>query len=263
MENIPTKEISFKSKDEAISWILMNQLGRRNLTDFQKNEIALKHEAIIAKQMKERQTEGQERGRSARYGDSGLRPNDQKPEPTTTRKELAKIAGTSEGSIQRTKLILEKGTPEQIEQVRQGKESVGAMARKIKDSSIPDGMKKCSKCGKVLPVGDFYDHHGSCKDCYNSVKRYKDKNGKTIQTDEKYKNVSNQSIIDGLYKDEPIEVTIEEVVHEFMVNFREYMSSLEQTLKCHSRIVSQNKKVISEMWEEADIEFQKARREYV
>ena len=52
MKNIPTKEISFQSRDEAITWILMNQLSRRNLTDFQKNEIALKYEEVIAKQMR-------------------------------------------------------------------------------------------------------------------------------------------------------------------------------------------------------------------
>lgn len=96
-------------------------MGRRNLTDFQRNKIALKYEEVIAKRMKDRQREGQELGRSTRY--SGLRPNGQKPEkekPTTKRAELAKIAGTSQGSIQRTKLILEKGTPEQIERAEKG-----------------------------------------------------------------------------------------------------------------------------------------------
>lgn len=39
-------------------------------------------------------------------------------EPTSKRKELAKIANTSEGSIQRTKYILENGTEEQIERAR-------------------------------------------------------------------------------------------------------------------------------------------------
>ena len=37
-------------------------------------------------------------------------------QPTTLRKELAKIAG----SVQRSKLILDKGTPEQIERARKG-----------------------------------------------------------------------------------------------------------------------------------------------
>lgn len=93
---IPTKEMKFDSKDQALSWILKHQLGRRNLTDFQRNEIALKYEDIIARQMKE----AADKSRSEFHGNqhttvvSGS--NDHN---TTTRKELAKIAGTSEGSV--------------------------------------------------------------------------------------------------------------------------------------------------------------------
>lgn len=96
-----------KSK-QVIEWILQNQLGRRNLTDFQKNEIALRYEDVIAKRMKERQSEYY----GNRYSKVDLGPNGQKSkiEHTTRRAELAKIAGTSQGSIQRSKLILEKGT---------------------------------------------------------------------------------------------------------------------------------------------------------
>lgn len=97
-----------KSK-QVIEWILQNRLGRRNLTDFQKNEIALRYEDVIAKRMKERQstsTGGSKPQLKTKWSEA------EKPEPTTKRKELAKIAGTSQGSIQRSKLILEKGTPE-------------------------------------------------------------------------------------------------------------------------------------------------------
>lgn len=150
---IPTKEMKFDSKDQALSWILKHQLGRRNLTDFQRNEIALKYEDIIARQMKERQTEGQERGRDSRYGNSGSGSNDHKP-ASTTRKELAKIAGTSEGSVQRTKLILEKGTPEQIAQVRKGEMSIGGMVREIKGKQS-DATKKTSESKPLEPAEDF------------------------------------------------------------------------------------------------------------
>lgn len=121
---IPTKEIKFSSRDEAIAWILRHQLGRRNLTDFQRNEIALKHEEVIARQMKERMSDGGKGG----SGDHPLSNEDK----TTKRKELAKIAGTSEASIQRTKLILDQGTPEQIERVRKGEKSIGGMVNEIK-----------------------------------------------------------------------------------------------------------------------------------
>lgn len=57
IENIPIKEMNFSCKDEAIEWILRNQLGRRNLTDFHRNEIALKYEEIVKRRAKERQSE--------------------------------------------------------------------------------------------------------------------------------------------------------------------------------------------------------------
>ena len=78
----------------------------------------MKYQGVIAKRMKERQAEYH----GNQYQKVDLRPDGQKSklEPTTQRKELAKIAGTSEGSIQRSKLILEKGTQEQIERARKG-----------------------------------------------------------------------------------------------------------------------------------------------
>lgn len=99
----------------VIEWMLRNQLGRRNLNDFQRNEIALKYQEVIAKQMKERMKLSE--GRGKKRDDQKNRPFS---EPSTQRKEMAKIAGTSEGSIQRSKLILEKGTQEQIDRARKG-----------------------------------------------------------------------------------------------------------------------------------------------
>lgn len=101
-------------KEEVMEWMLGVQLGRRNLTDFMKNEIALKYEDLIAKRMKERMSEQGKVG--AIITNNGGGSNDHTPiNPTTSRKELSKIAGTSEASIQRSKLILQKGTPEQIQ----------------------------------------------------------------------------------------------------------------------------------------------------
>lgn len=146
--SIPTKEMQFDSKDQALSWILKHQLGRRNLTDFQRNEIALKYEEVISRQMKGRQAEYH--GNRYQKVDSGS--IDQKS--TTTRKELAKIAGTSEGSVQRTKLILEKGTPEQINQVRKGEVSIGGMVREIKGKQSAE-IKKPSEPKPLEPAEDF------------------------------------------------------------------------------------------------------------
>ena len=216
----------------------------------------MKYEEVIAKQMKKRQGE---RNDLKEHSDHVIR----KLPPTTTRKELAKIAGTSEGSIQRTKLILDKGTPEQIEQVRKGEVSLGVMAKEIKGTDIPEGMRKCPNCGRILPLDHFYDGGRQCRGCRNRNKKYTDAKGNVIETDEKYKNIPDQEIIDGLYRDVDSDTTIEDVVHEFMTNFHEYMSSLEWILHIHSDIVSENQEQISIMFQNADREYHAMKGEYV
>lgn len=77
--------------------------------------MALKYEEVISRQMKEKQSKNG-KNQSFNLQNVGSRPIEPLPiDKTSKRKELAKIAGTSEGSIQRTKFILENGTPEQIE----------------------------------------------------------------------------------------------------------------------------------------------------
>lgn len=89
-------------KDDVIEWMIRNQLGRRNLTDFQRNEVALKYQGIIAMKMKERMKLSEGRGNKK------VRPIGQPfSEPTSQRKELAKIAGTSEGHYQNKRQVKE------------------------------------------------------------------------------------------------------------------------------------------------------------
>lgn len=158
--NLPfqTVPMHFKDRSEAIMWILKNQLGRRNLTDFQRNEVSLKYEEVIAEQMKEKQRES-----GIAYGKGGKgadQMNHTFEGKTTKRKELAKIAGTSEGSVQRSKLILEKGTSEQIERARKGGEgnSITAIANEIKSVEKKPEKPK-SKILEDEIIGGLYDEN--------------------------------------------------------------------------------------------------------
>lgn len=138
--NIPFKTIAleFGSRQEVLTWMLKNQLGRRNLTDFQRNEMALKYEQMIAAHMKEKQSEagGDKKSEKAKIAVDQMIHSGQK---TTKRKELAKIAGTSEGSIQRTKKILEEGTKEQIDRARKGGKgnTISAISKEIQEEKKP------------------------------------------------------------------------------------------------------------------------------
>lgn len=136
-----TEDKEFSDRSAVVEWMLRNQLGRRNLNDFQRNEVALKYEQIIAEQMKQNSLANLKQN-------SPSRPNEPLGEKTSKRKELAKIAGTSEGSIQRSKLILEKGTQEQISRAREGGagNTVSAIANEIKGEEkakdVPQRPKK-------------------------------------------------------------------------------------------------------------------------
>jgi len=167
IEEVPVKELSFDSKEDALAWILSNQLSRRNLTDFQRNVIALKYKDVIAAKAEERKRAGQILGGKARH-DSALRSNGHRAE--TTRTEVARIAGTSEGSIQRTEFILKNGTEEQKERAMRGGQgnSISTIAKEIKREIEP--QKICYRCGKAFPVSkmtrinvqrDLY----ACKEC--------------------------------------------------------------------------------------------------
>lgn len=165
IQDAPVKEVDFASKEDALRWILENQLGRRNLTDFGRNEIALRYKDVIAKRAKERQrlSEGQ--------GVVKVRPNDQTLNDTTinTRTEIAKIAGTNDSSVKRTEFILKNGTEEEIGRARDGGtgNSQGAIYREIKTRITHPGMKICSSCLREKPLEEFRIDRSS-KDGYAS-----------------------------------------------------------------------------------------------
>lgn len=159
-----TVPLNFADRAEVIMWMLKNQLGRRNLNDFQRNEVALKYEQVIAERMRENSLANLRKGSNPPSGS-----NDPLGENTSKRKEMAKIAGTSEGSIQRSKLILEKGTPEQIERARQGGtgNNITTIANEIRkqkkaESQIEeqtDIKKQLRKMTREDVVGDLYDQN--------------------------------------------------------------------------------------------------------
>ena len=94
-----TVQKEFANRDKAREWIILNQFGRRNLTAFQRAELALKLELWVKAEAKARQ---------------GSR-NDlnivQKSAPSLkTRDKLASIAGISHDTLKKAKVIKEEGT---------------------------------------------------------------------------------------------------------------------------------------------------------
>jgi len=91
--------LTFRSRDEAKAWIIRNQFGRRNIQPYQRAELALELEPLIAKKAKENQE------RSGREFGKGCQKSDEPIEPVDTKREVAKVAGLSHDTIAKAKKI--------------------------------------------------------------------------------------------------------------------------------------------------------------
>lgn len=170
-----------------------------------------------------------------------LRPNEPNGKATTKRKELAKIAGTSEGSIQRSKLILEKGTPEQIERAEKGGKgnSMSAIAKEIEMEQKGVKTRKCSKCGRILSVTEFYPHHpSSCKKCHSSSKAVRDIKGNVLEISPELRNMTEADIIGDLYDtNRVIEYTDDDLKEELVALIDRFKWSAQNCLKIHMELI--------------------------
>lgn len=237
------KEMQFGSKDEVLEWILSHQLGRRNLNDFQRNEVALKYEKVIADRMRERMSEGggDKVSEKAKSGvDQMNHPGTQK---TSKRKELAKIAGTSEGSIQRSKLIIEHGTQEQIDRARKGGagNSVSAIAKEIEYELKADELKTCKRCGKTFPKIEFPPERAICIKC-NRLRLLECKGvnffGEKTKIPKEIRNLTEEEIVGDLYDTEKvIEYTDSDLEEELNCIIDNFFKATNRCLELHKELL--------------------------
>lgn len=122
------KNITFRTieqpcpdRDEAKVWILRHQLGRRNLNDFQRAELAMKLHPLLAQQAEARMLTGKS---------STLAPNDARVGKTSTK--LAAIAGISEQGMERSICVINRGSPELQAQVRTGQVALSRAAARVR-----------------------------------------------------------------------------------------------------------------------------------
>lgn len=85
-----------RKRDAAKAWIIRNQFGRRNLTAYQRGELALALEPLIRKKAKEKERERKTTlQKSAKSSEN----------PIDTRKELAREANVSHDTIEKVRKI--------------------------------------------------------------------------------------------------------------------------------------------------------------
>lgn len=104
-----------ESKNDALVWIIQNQLGRRNVSSAVKAELALKLKPLLAIKAKERQGSR-----------TDIKPNLAESGQGQVRDELAVIAGVSHGTMDKVEDVLETGSESLKDAMRTKKVSIDA-----------------------------------------------------------------------------------------------------------------------------------------
>lgn len=124
-----TEEMNFATRNEATSWMIRNQLGRRNLTNYDRARLALRLKPILQEEAKNRMVSGK----------AAPMPNSAQGSKGAVRDELAKIAGVGHDTIERVQVIEKSATPEEKEKLSKGEVSVNKVFTAIREREKPKG----------------------------------------------------------------------------------------------------------------------------
>lgn len=144
-------EYEFADENKAIEWIILNQFGRRNLSNYQRSVLALRLENIYAEKAKENQL---------RTAANLVRPMLAEQEKVTTRKIISDIAGVAHGTLSKVKIIEAAATPEVKAKVASGDVSINEAYKEIrtieKKAELQTERARLHEIGKDKIVGiDF------------------------------------------------------------------------------------------------------------
>lgn len=114
------EELHFQDELKVREWMILNQFGRRNLSNYQRSILALQLEDVFKEKAREKQKEaGELKQKSAEA-------------PIETRKELAKVAQVSHDTIAKVKQIEQKASPEIKAKLNTGEVSINQAYQEIK-----------------------------------------------------------------------------------------------------------------------------------
>jgi|TARA_X000001388_G_scaffold10193_1_gene6316 N6-adenosine-specific RNA methylase IME4/anti-sigma28 factor (negative regulator of flagellin synthesis) len=118
---IKTETKHFKDEEAVKEWMILNQFGRRNLSNYQRSILALQLEEVFSKKAKENLGRNQ-------YSSLANLPNTK----INTRQELSKVAQVGERTLGMVKKIQEKATEEVKAKLSTGEVSINSAYQDIK-----------------------------------------------------------------------------------------------------------------------------------
>jgi DNA modification methylase len=123
--NYETLEKEFENINRVKEWMINNQFGRRNLSNYQRSVLALQLEDVFREKAKESKSE-----KVSYFRQTGeVLPILAKPD---TRKEISKVANVSHGTLDKVKVIQANATPEVKARLNTGTMSINEAYKEIK-----------------------------------------------------------------------------------------------------------------------------------
>jgi N6-adenosine-specific RNA methylase IME4 len=111
----------FESEDDVKEWMILNQFGRRNLSNYQRSVLALELESVFSERAKQKQINS---------GGAVIQKSEEPP--IVTIKEVAKVANVSHDTIARVKVIEAKADDQTKAKLSTGEVSINQVYQDIK-----------------------------------------------------------------------------------------------------------------------------------
>ena len=163
-------EKDFADRYAALMWMIQTQLGRRNLTTYQKGELALRFEPLMM--IKAREHQG-ERTDLQNIGQNSARCEQGKTHRASHK--IADIAGVSHDTIKKVKKLAASADDETKQRLRRGDISINKAYTALMQKEHDGETKVCERCQQEKPVSAFNipsNCHGFsalCKQCETEV----------------------------------------------------------------------------------------------
>jgi DNA modification methylase len=119
--NYETLEKEFENINRVKEWMINNQFGRRNLSNYQRSVLALQLEDVFREKAKENQGKR-----------TDIKQISAESKPIETRQEVAKVANVSHDTIAKVKKIEAAATPEVKARLNTGQMSINEAYKEIK-----------------------------------------------------------------------------------------------------------------------------------
>ena len=199
-----TIEKAFESEEAVKEWMIINQFGRRNLSNYDRAKLGLELEDIFSKKAKANlKLSGEIYGKGCQISDKPItlfqeQTIEKKPiiiNTIDTKKEVAKIANVSHDTIAKVKVIEQKAAPEIKEKLSTGEISINQAYQDIKKEEKKIELKEKIQSQRIKTTISENIKNGNCLEILESLQ---DGCIDIVLTDPPYgiNYISNRSIYD-------------------------------------------------------------------